>query len=292
MKKLIPFFVSLLLAFSGIAFADLNTGLVAYYPFNGDANDYSGYNNHPNHVGAVLTTDRFGMPDSAYSFLGGTNDYIQVPNSSSINVNTFTISFWAKFADLERNHVMLDKRNGQWHRNYGLYFYADDSQPAGFPQDYLAVIIGDNTFAPTDYSNAAFWPVDLSLDEFYFIAATYDQSYLVLYLNGVPISTKLIHMPGITGPGDLFIGAHGMAPSYSGRFYGVLDEVRIYNRALSESEIAELYGGVEICNADYNNDGKIDGRDVVQMRQDLMKAAREEFKEWFDNCWLPAKLAK
>jgi hypothetical protein len=70
----------------------LNNGLVAYYPFNGNANDVGGNNLNGAVNGAVLTTDRFGNPNKAYSF--NTNQDITIPNSSSLNTFPITISLW------------------------------------------------------------------------------------------------------------------------------------------------------------------------------------------------------
>ena len=141
------------------------------------------------------------------------------------------------FTDLDRNHVLLDKWNGQWWRNYGLYYFADDSQPTGTPDDYLAVLIGNNTFAPTNYSNAAYASVDLLENSFYYITATYDLTNLNLYLNGQLIGASVLPMTGTTGDGDLYIGAHGNPSTYSGRTEGIIDEVRIYDHVLSKAEI-------------------------------------------------------
>ncbi|MBK7031388.1 MAG: hypothetical protein IPH45_20325 [Bacteroidales bacterium] len=54
-------------------------GLSAWYPFNGNANDLSGNGNDGTVNGATLTTDRFGNPNSAYSF-NGTTDFIGINN--------------------------------------------------------------------------------------------------------------------------------------------------------------------------------------------------------------------
>ena len=80
----------------GNAIADLNNGLVAYYPFNGNANDESINTNHGVVHGAVLTTDRFGNTDNAYSFNGINND-IQIPIHSSSS--EISISAWVKSID-------------------------------------------------------------------------------------------------------------------------------------------------------------------------------------------------
>jgi len=239
MRKSIPIILVLLLTVSSVAYADLTDGLVAYYPFDGDANDYSGYGNNAIYVGAALTTDRFGNPDNVYSFEGGTGNYIEILNSSSININIFTLSCWVSFYDLANSYTILDKRNGQWYRNYSFNYYADDSELTGSPLDYLTIVIGDGTFAPSNYSNAAYSPVNLSENHFYFIAATYDQNFLKLYLNGELVGTRAISMSGITGNGNLFIGRHGGDTQLL--FYGAIDDMRIYNRALSASEINQLY---------------------------------------------------
>ena len=76
-------------------FAQIPTnGLVAYYPFGGNANDASGNGNHGTVYSATPTTDRCGNPNSAYNFNG--NSYIKVPYSTSLNSHTngLTISFW------------------------------------------------------------------------------------------------------------------------------------------------------------------------------------------------------
>ena len=74
----------------------LTNGLVAYYPFNGNANDASGNGNDGIVYGAILTVDRFGNAYSAYYF-AGTNSYIRIPQTSSLNnLQNTTISYWIK----------------------------------------------------------------------------------------------------------------------------------------------------------------------------------------------------
>jgi hypothetical protein len=213
--------------------------LVGYWKFdeaNGSiALDSSVFGNHGIIRGATRTT---GQCQNALSFDGGTNglDYVVVPNSDSINTNTFTISFWASLSDLDRHHVFLHKRNGQWHSNYQVSYYAESSAPGVPLDDYLYVGIGDKSPAPTSYSYAAYAAVNLVEGQLYHVAATYDLSVLRLYLNGEEIATKDLSMTNTTGDGDLYIGAH----PYHGALYatdGVIDEVRIYNYALTQEQI-------------------------------------------------------
>ena len=76
----------------------LTNGLVAYYPFDGNANDVTGNGNNGIVGGAVLTTDRFDQPSSAYHF-NWTNYSIGIPAFFDAGQPTYTISFWFNIAD-------------------------------------------------------------------------------------------------------------------------------------------------------------------------------------------------
>jgi len=96
------------------AWADLSDGLVAYYPFNGNANDESGNGNHGTVNGATLTEDLFENAESAYSF-DGTNSFIEVMDTPALRLNNtdFTVSAWVY--ETERNvsyqDAILTKRS-------------------------------------------------------------------------------------------------------------------------------------------------------------------------------------
>jgi len=112
MKKI--FLLVLIVFIISILLADLNKGLVAYYPFDGNANDESeNWNNGKVH-GATLTTDRFGNEKSSYYF-DGKNDYIEIYSSGEIvSQNNITFSAWIfpqktlrYFIEPMLNHVSL-----------------------------------------------------------------------------------------------------------------------------------------------------------------------------------------
>ncbi|MFC1853526.1 hypothetical protein ACFL27_25325, partial [candidate division CSSED10-310 bacterium] len=98
---IIIYFMLYFLLISPPCAADITTGLVAYYPFNGNADDESGTGNHGTVNGAVLATDRFDQPDSAYSF-DGLNDYISIPHHATLNVSNSTFSAWVKSNDMAK----------------------------------------------------------------------------------------------------------------------------------------------------------------------------------------------
>ena len=131
MKKifLVLVAVSIVFMFVGSVSADLSLGLVAYYPFNGNANDESGNGNHAIINGATLTYDRFGNPDNAYSFNGVSGDIniggnVKPPFPVSVSV-------WVNANDLDANGCGLAGivRNDQYDSGsyrYGLAVMVSD----------------------------------------------------------------------------------------------------------------------------------------------------------------------
>lgn len=117
----------------------LDKGLVAYYPFNGNANDESGNSHNGTVLGATLSTDRFNENDKAYSF-DGVNDAISL--GSWFNYQTFSISMWLNPAStqttwaniIDDNHVYeINWRVEQSQNNINKYsFGASKSSAARF----------------------------------------------------------------------------------------------------------------------------------------------------------------
>lgn len=97
--------------FIGAAQAGLNDGLVAYYPFNGNANDESGSGKNGTVYGATLTQDRFGNANSAYNF-NGTDNFIETPPVGLQTGDSFTVSLWIRY-ELQPNRI------------WALYFNTD-----------------------------------------------------------------------------------------------------------------------------------------------------------------------
>jgi len=100
--------ISVVFITAGVSFADLNQGLVAYYPFNGNANDESGNGNNGTVDGATLTTDRFGKGNSAYYFDGKSK--ITVPTSPSLEIlGHITVSAWVRTSGTNKNSMIVRK---------------------------------------------------------------------------------------------------------------------------------------------------------------------------------------
>ena len=93
--------------------------LVGYWPFNGNANDESGYGNNGIVTGATLTTDRFGNPNKAYRFDG--NDLISISHSATLNMlDSLSFSVWVKPQTLAGTRMIFGKSNYTTRTNYLL----------------------------------------------------------------------------------------------------------------------------------------------------------------------------
>ncbi len=161
--------VSMVFMFAGSAVADLNDGLVTYYPFNGNANDESGNGNHGTVFGATLTQDRFGASNSAYSFDG--NDFIKA--SASILPSTErTASLWFK-ADRVDNHLCQLGYGGGGVGPPGTSWFMCGN-PSSF---HMSSHWGSNAIE--------FFNNDGSVGEWFHFAVTTDSNGTKLYVNGL-----------------------------------------------------------------------------------------------------------
>lgn len=230
MKQL---FTIAILALTINAFAQIPTnGLVGYWPFNGNANDESGNGNNGTVNGAILTTDRFGNVDKAYSF-DGTNDWISInsfdatdlpPDISEINMST-----WFKTNELTANSFVLhlciqstiDIINDSLRCRYNLNL---NGQPV-YP--FIETKIDTN------------WN---------FISFNYKKNnQFELFINGVlvgiiAITNDILQNECWQTCSSIGMYNYCLLPGYDvGYFKGKIDDIRIYNRALNAQEIQTLY---------------------------------------------------
>lgn len=209
------------------ALADLSTGLIAHWPFDGNASDVSGNNNHGTLVNAVVsTTDRFGRPNHAYEF-NGINTYVQVPNSASLAspTNKITMSAW----------VLL---------------YGNSKVGSPFSPILMKSLEGGNGFMyrfhmSTAYFGCAYNDWNLSQatgatlsNQWAHIAITYDGVQNRYYLNGAFVDSTALAVTMTPDTRALTIGAD--FPGFFEVFWGKIDELRLYNRTLGPAEIQQL----------------------------------------------------
>lgn len=224
-------------------------GLILFMPFNGNANDESGNGNHGKVHGATLTLDRKGNPNGAYHFGGyHKKDYIKVPNSPSLKLDKeITMSIWVKQPLVQGMDGYGYKKDG-----HSMTLICKDGDRRGFYwmqtnhiQDRDQIIEFAGTWTGKNYGQVKSAPIHFSATKWKHYAVTYDlkRRTAKLFYNGKLISTKKYHHPDIFKQAnnyDLYIGVFGYVGLWF-PFEGELDDIRIYNRALSDKEVKAIY---------------------------------------------------
>ncbi|GAB3708897.1 hypothetical protein GCM10027592_44570 [Spirosoma flavus] len=224
--------VSVFLAINAIAQAP-TAGLVAYYPFNGNANDETG-NGHAGSVfGAGLTTDRFGNVSKAFSF-DGVDDVIVVANQADLNSLDFTYSLWANINEygtstLDDNRI-ASMLMAKYDNSKGFVIF--NNEPG-----QLVLRPTPSTALPA--SNDFFTNQPIPLNSWKQVVFTKSGQQIRVYVDGTLSSAGVYEGNYTTSASHLMIGSGPW--QFDEFFKGKLDDIRIYNRALSESEVAQLY---------------------------------------------------
>lgn len=214
-------------------------GLVAYYPFNGNANDESGNNNNGTVNGATLTTDRNGNANKAYSF-DGVNDYIQVAFNQNLlpNSDTKTYSFWIKYTD---NKNAFHFQNGEADYSSGqfkIYLSPINTQ-----------VLLHSHHGGGGNSTAEFMTIDnpsnLNNGSFHNVTITINNKKVDYFIDGFLVATKNYTAPYKPFDSNFKIEIGRLYNSFTGGysqyFKGIVDDIRIYNRVLSSSEIQAIF---------------------------------------------------
>ena len=195
--------------------------LIAHYPFNGNANDISGNNYHGTVVGTTPTTNRFGIVNSAYSF-DGVDDYITLPAQSIVAYNgTFSISIWFKQAISNTTFSYLfdartTKEKGFCITSKNISF--QNGLGGGQSITYFAI----NNYK---YNN---------------IIVIYNNNNVYVYLNSKFIKNLNITTNWGTTV-SIILGRNFLLATSATYKACHEDDIRIYNRVLSNSEIKALY---------------------------------------------------
>lgn len=246
MKKIILSVIPLL--FACLAAAQIPTNsLVAYWPMNGNLQDYSTNNNHGTNYGATLTCDRCGNKNMAYHFNGVTSSVV-VNNSSTVDMSNntdFSISFWMKVSSNPNNdaYPICKNQYGSWS---GYNFLTNNNDPGycttpGQASFYTASGAWQDACANSPICLGGNPSTDsLCNDGWIHLTGVYDGN---LQLNSLYVNSVLQNdVGGISGnlsnTMNLIFGAH---PIGVGFFKGDLDDIRIYKIKLTQAEINALY---------------------------------------------------
>ena len=216
-------------------------GLVGYWPFNGNANDASGNGNNGTVNGASLTVDRYGNFDKSFSF-DGVNDYIRISDNSTSSLDltsNYSLSAWVNMSGSPSSPHIITKHIGNID-NLGTFTYSLQSRQGGY---YLSQQATPNFNSSTETDI----PGVITLNTWYHFSCTYDKinQRLIHYINGIPSDTITTIFNIQNTSIDLLIGASFVSSINNlGYFWsGKLDDIGIWNRALTAQEITNLYRG-------------------------------------------------
>ena len=227
----------------------LNRGLIAYYPMSGNARDGTGYCNHAQVLGgATLGPDRFGTANSSYQF-NGQGQYLQAPHKAHLNTLPMSMAYWFKTA-------ATNAPTSEWglvgkYRSAYWNGYQTIMQPDGTIWPWYVLSRGQDVIGRYDVNgdnNPPFQSSALNDAQWHHVVFTVDQGGGKFYVDGQLASEKAWRGSPtvVTSDLPLTIGQYvGDSPS-AGGFQGSIDEVRLYNRTISASEVLELA-----------NDGKV-----------------------------------
>jgi len=242
MKKILSFSFLIFASFALSAQVP-SAGLVGYWPFTGNANDMSGNAYHGVVTGATLTTDRFGNPNKAYAF-GDTSKYITIADAVPLRLSNtdFTISSWINQSNiLSDQEAILSKRDIGIQNGYILNITGAASPVQGLVNYQVSGGTDPKVLSDTLVSQNAWHHV--------VVVYTLSDQRLRMYIDGFKqADTTGIPSPAAGATANLVIGKDGSSGSYA--FHGKIDDVAMYNRALSLSEIQQLNspcGSVDIA---------------------------------------------
>jgi hypothetical protein len=216
---------------------DVTAGLLAYYPFNGNAADESDHGLNATVNGATLTTDRFGNANKAYYFNGNAGISATVP--VLLSLSKFTLCVWMKgsIPGSYLPRLISVGPAGQANNYYGI-LYANGVW--NHAPEVTKRIIFMNAFT-NDYYGYSLQYSNGIVDTlaWHHVAVSYDSGNLKFYIDGVldKDMTFTTQIAQFTATAVLQIG-YSEGPD---RYVGKLDDVRIYNRVLNGQEVSTVF---------------------------------------------------
>jgi hypothetical protein len=199
-------------------------GLVGWWPFSGNANDLSGNGYDGSVTGATLANDRLGVPASAYSF-NGVNNYIQ------LGPNPFT---------------EMDQLDGSDY-SISLWFQHNDSTGATFFMNFGWGIHVYGSLLELTFGHVGMWPnnqwfyispdLSTSTDTWYNLVAVKNGTTQEIFINGLIMNSAVSDPSGVGN--RVYVG--GNPVDNNGWLNGFMDDIGIWNRALTPTEIEALY---------------------------------------------------
>ncbi len=222
-------------------------GLIDWWSGDGNANDIQGTNNGILAGGATATAT--GFVGKAFSF-DGTNSYAQIPDAPALHPTNLTVETWVRFDSLDSagsgapagDQYLVFKQNTRT----GDFEGFDLSKRRVAGGDVFRFLISPASGSGVEIDSATL----LSTGVWYHVAAVRGSNFTQIYVNGQLERQTNITFNQDYGALPLYFGTSGQ-PSWDRKLKGSLDEVSLYNRALSSNEIAAIYsaGAAGKCKA-------------------------------------------
>lgn len=211
-------------------------GLIGWWPFDGNANDASGNGNNGNTFNVALTTDRNNAPNTAYNY-NGVNSKIEINANAMFDIQKLTISTWI-YSTATGSQKLISKSNWANAGSETFSLYLPSSGELALNTKYQSNCIGGNGWrAPVIITK----PVDFH-NKWHHIVVTYDNAISRMYIDGCLIKESISVYPmDICSGGQLKFGAWWNGDQ--SWFKGKLDDIGLWNRALTPSEVKSLYDG-------------------------------------------------
>ena len=212
----------------------LNNGLVAYYPFSGNANDASGNGNHGNPGTAQITSDRFENSQSAYSF-NGIDSFITFARTPMTNVDNISMFCWIKPKILPQWGIALILGTATGGGTAPCNGFAMGIGQATGNTLVGRKLIGANSCVAWVDGNYTF----LSTNSWQHVGFIRQNGQDHFYVDGQRVASVIVGAP--SPPTEFCIGTLLGSDRSNAVFNGFIDDVRVYNRAFSSNEVSQLY---------------------------------------------------
>ena len=244
--KITIFLASILIATTSFAQVPSyvpTSGLVGWWPFNGNANDESGNGNNGTVNGAMLTSDRNGNANKAYNFDGVLNNIV-TPNSNSLNVTELSIAVWYLANGNEMSVIAKNNPTNCSQYSFGIHHQSTW-----------------NSFGPGLYTSTGNGNCSSTLIQEHWgsnnTVPSYQWVFIVYTINNIGESNTYLNgslLESYTGQNiiscnSIFSTLRFGGPHWnndSKYFQGKIDDIGIWNRALTQQEITALYEGCQL----------------------------------------------
>lgn len=231
MKKFTTHTVALMMVICTVSFGQIPTyvpssNLISWWPFDGNGNDASSTGNNFTNMGGTLAADRFSNANSAYEF-DGISQYLTLSNPSFSfgQASSFSVSFW-----MQRPST-----------SYGVAMMNGSVNSGNFIWNFQIGGSGNFQFGTNKQGSAWYWAADTYTPPLWeHFVGTYSNGTMVLYKNGIQVTTTTNSHTGVSQITHPFFVGRGISGAY---FDGIIDDIGIWDRVLTQAEVTDLFVG-------------------------------------------------